>query len=259
MMLLFHIQRNVTIASWRFILYVILLITTPIKKEQPMSSPHPLISMKDALSKPDGALAKLAEIDADIARALAEFGAPRDRSETPGFATLARVIIGQQISTKAAAAVWGRMLHGQYDNPAIVAVTPLNELQGAGLSQRKSEYIQGLAEAVMSGELDFNALPHLPGEDVTKQLTAIRGIGEWTADNYRLFVLADMDAWPFNDLALQEGMKILKSLNSRPDGPSMKKLGDPWAPYRGAGALMLWHVYAQHRHGGSIADIAPSE
>ena len=65
----------------------------------------------------------------------------------------------------------------------------------------------------------------MKGEAVTKALVSIRGIGEWTADNYRLFVLADMDAWPFNDLALQEGMKILKSLNARPDGKAMQPMG----------------------------------
>jgi DNA-3-methyladenine glycosylase II len=212
--------------------------------------------MKDALTNPDGALAKLAAIDVDIARNLAQFGSPRDRTETPGFATLTRVIIGQQISTSAASAVWARICKQNYDQSAIAAAASIEDLRGAGLSQRKAEYVKGLAEAVESGQLDFNALPHLSGDEVSKQLLAIRGIGEWTADNYRLFVLADMDAWPFNDLALQEGMKILKSLNTRPDGAAMKKLGEPWIPYRGAGALMLWHIYAQHRHKGSIADIA---
>ncbi|MCE2517137.1 MAG: DNA-3-methyladenine glycosylase 2 family protein [Alphaproteobacteria bacterium] len=208
------------------------------------------------MTAPDGALAKLMALDADMAKAVAEIGPPPDRSETPGFGTLARVIIGQQISTKAAAAVWARMRDAQFDHAAIAAAATIEELRDAGLSQRKAEYVKGLAEAVEDGSLDFNALPHMPGEDVTKKLVAIRGIGEWTADNYRLFVLADMDAWPFNDLALQEGMKILKSLNTRPDGATMKKMGDPWAPYRGAGALMLWHIYAHHRHAGSIADIA---
>ena len=95
----------------------------------------------------------------------------------------------------------------------------------------------------------------MDGPDITKKLVAIRGIGDWTADNYRLFVLADMDAWPYNDLALQEGMKILKSLNTRPDAKTMINMGEAWRPHRGAGALMLWHVYAQHRHAATIADI----
>ena len=219
----------------------------------PPSAPPSL--MHHALHHEDGALAQLAAIDPDINAALIKFGAPRDRSEAPGFATLARVIIGQQISTKAAAAVWGKMTKAEFHLSATAAAASLDQLRQAGLSQRKAEYVQGLAEAVESKSLDLDALHHMPGEDVTKALTAIRGIGEWTADNYRLFVLADMDAWPFNDLALQEGMKILKSLNTRPDGTTMKPMGDAWRPYRGAGALMLWHVYAQHRHAATIADI----
>lgn len=218
---------------------------------------RPLISMQDALTSPDGALARLAKIDSDIGRFLTEIGPPKDRTEEPGFATLARVIIGQQISTKAAASVWAKMLESKYHQPAIAAATKIDDLRKAGLSQRKAEYIKGLAEATESGSLDFNALPHCSGEEVRKQLVAIRGIGEWTADNYRLFVLADMDAWPFNDLALQGGMKILKALKTRPDGPAMKTMGEAWKPYRGAGALMLWHIYAHHHHKASIADIAP--
>jgi len=212
-------------------------------------------SMHHALTHRDGALAKLARLDDDIRSALDAFGPPRDRSEAPGFATLARVIIGQQISTKAAASVWAKMKSYRFDNSAIAASASWDDLRAAGLSQRKAEYVQGLAESIETGALDLDALPHLEGGDVSRQLTAIRGIGEWTADNYRLFVLADMDAWPFNDLALQEGMKILKSLNTRPDGMTMKTMGDAWRPYRGAGALMLWHVYAQHRHAATIADI----
>lgn len=224
-------------------------------KGMTMTSAHPLVSMKDALTKADGALAKLAALDPDISKALDQLGPPPDRAEEPGFGTLARVIIGQQISTKAAAAVWGRVKEAKFNDPKIAHNASIEDLRGVGLSQRKAEYVKGLAEAVQSGDLDFNALPQMAGEEVTKKLVAIRGIGEWTADNYRLFVLADMDAWPFNDLALQEGMKILKSLNTRPDGPTMKAMGDAWIPYRGAGALMLWHVYAKHRHAGSIADI----
>jgi len=211
--------------------------------------------MHHALTHPDGALAKLAALDDDIRSALDAFGPPRDRSEAPGFATLARVIIGQQISTKAAASVWAKMKTNRFDESAIAAAASWEELRGAGLSQRKAEYVQGLAASIESGALDLDALPHLDGEEASRQLVAIRGIGEWTADNYRLFVLADMDAWPFNDLALQEGMKILKALNTRPDGATMKTMGEEWRPYRGAGALMLWHVYAQHRHAATIADI----
>ena len=224
------------------------------KLEQNRTAPR--MSMYDALNRPDGDLAKLAALDADIHSALEAYGPPRDRSEAPGFATLARVIIGQQISTKAAAAVWAKICGADYHHSYNAAAASIEDLRQYGLSQRKAEYMKGLAEAIETKALDLDALALMDGPDITKTLVAIRGIGDWTADNYRLFVLADMDAWPYNDLALQEGMKILKSLNTRPDAKLMQKMGENWRPYRGAGALMLWHVYAQHRHAATIADIA---
>jgi DNA-3-methyladenine glycosylase II len=218
-------------------------------------NPVQRLSMVDALNHPQGDLAKLAKIDADIRAALKTYGPPRDRSEDPGFATLARVIIGQQISTKAAAAVWKKICAAGYHKSKKAARARLESLRAEGLSLRKAEYLKGLAEAIESGSLDLDGFASMEGPDITKALVAIRGIGDWTADNYRLFVLADMDAWPYNDLAMQEGMKILKSLNTRPDAKTMQKMGEAWRPHRGAGALMLWHVYAQHRHAATIADI----
>ena len=113
----------------------------------------------------------------------------------------------------------------------------------AGLSRRKSEYIIGIANEIVSGSLDLQSLSSLHGEKVKERLVSIRGVGAWTADNYRLFALGDMDAWPANDVALQGGMKIIKSLDDRPNREEMESLGENWRPYRGAGALLLWHVY----------------
>jgi len=212
-------------------------------------------TMKDALTGENGALLALAGKDHDIAAALEQFGPPPDRTLEPGYATLARIIIGQQISTKAAASVWTRMVAAGLDQSSNTAVASESVLREAGLSARKAEYVKGLAEAVETGTLDLDSLADMPGEDASQKLVALRGIGAWTADNYRLFVLLDMDAWPYNDLALQEGMKILKSLDARPDGQIMQEMGEPWKPYRGAGALMLWHIYAKHRHAATVGDI----
>ena len=225
------------------------------KKIKKPSSLAKRMSMDDALNHPKGDLAKLATIDRDIKSALKTYGPPRDRTEPPGYATLARVIVGQQISTKAAAAVWTRFCAAKYNLSTHAAKASIDALCQHGLSRRKAEYVKGLAEAIENGSLDLDALALMEGPQITKVLVSIRGIGEWTADNYRLFVLADMDAWPYNDLALQEGMKILKKLKTRPDSDTMKKMGEKWKPHRGAGALMLWHVYAQHRHAATIADI----
>ena len=199
--------------------------------------------MQQKLFSSGGALDKLAAIDADIAAALSRFGPPPDRSLPASFETLARSIIGQQISRAAASAIWTRMRDQDHSNAPIIASKQPNDLMPFGLSRRKAEYLIGIADEIQSGRLDLASLAEMSGEDVQKRLVEIRGIGAWTADNFRLFALGDMDAWPANDIALQEGMKRLKSLDERPNGKMLEALGEAWRPYRGAGALMLWHIY----------------
>jgi DNA-3-methyladenine glycosylase II len=199
--------------------------------------------MQQKLLSSGGALDQLAAIDADIAAALSRFGPPPDRSLPASFETLARSIIGQQISRAAASAIWTRMRDQDHNSAPIIAAKQPDDLMPFGLSRRKAEYLIGIADEIQSGRLDLASLAKMSGEDVQKRLVEIRGIGAWTADNFRLFALGDMDAWPANDIALQEGMKRLKSLNERPNGEMLETLGEAWRPYRGAGALMLWHIY----------------
>jgi len=199
--------------------------------------------MQQKLFSSGGALDKLATIDADIAAALSRFGPPPDRSLPASFETLARSIIGQQISRAAASAIWTRMRDQDQSSAPIIASKQPDDLMPFGLSRRKAEYLIGIADEIQSGRLDLASLAKMSGEDVQKRLVEIRGIGAWTADNFRLFALGDMDAWPANDIALQEGMKRLKSLDERPNGEMLETLGEAWRPYRGAGALMLWHIY----------------
>jgi|GEM_PF-5341125 len=123
----------------------------------------PTGTMKDVLTGKNGALLALAGEDRDIAAALEEFGPPPDRTLEPGFATLARIIIGQQISTKAAASVWARMVEAGLDHSASAAKAKDGAFRDAGLSARKAEYVKGLAEAVESGTLDLDALARMPG------------------------------------------------------------------------------------------------
>jgi DNA-3-methyladenine glycosylase II len=199
--------------------------------------------MQQKLLSSGGALDQLAAIDADIAAALSRFGPPPDRSLPASFETLARSVIGQQISRAAASAIWTRMRDQDHSNAPIIAAKQPDDLMPFGLSRRKAEYLIGIADEIQSGRLDLAALAKMSGEDVQKRLVEIRGIGAWTADNFRLFALGDMDAWPANDIALQEGMKRLKSLDERPNGKMLETLGEAWRPHRGAGAMMLWHIY----------------
>ena len=196
------------------------------------------VSLTDALDK-------LSELDQDIAAARKRFGDPAERVMEQGYSALARIILGQQISRAVASTLWERMQNAGWTTADKLSELSVSDLKSLGISGRKSEYLIGLAEAVVSGQLDIDALQNMHGEEVRKTLTALRGLGDWTANNYRLFALSDFDAWPGNDLALQEGMKLLKQLNQRPDLADMERLAAGWVPYRGAGALMLWHVYAR--------------
>lgn len=190
------------------------------------------------------AIDALALTDNDIARALANYGYPADRSLPQGFETLAKIIIGQQISRHAASSNWQRLKDAEMTSAEAITGQSLDKLKSYGLSRPKASYLRGLAEAVTGGDLDFDILATLPFDEVRERLVSFKGVGNWTADNYRLFALHDMDAWPGNDIALQEAMKRLKSLSHRPSASDMEALAKDWAPYRGAGALFLWHLYA---------------
>ncbi|MGC6453360.1 MAG: DNA-3-methyladenine glycosylase family protein [Candidatus Puniceispirillaceae bacterium] len=209
----------------------------------------------DAGGGEGGALAALARLDPDIAAVLKRYGAPPDRSLPAGFETLARAVVGQQVSRAAASSIWRRMEADGVTDISGVSGASLEELMAAGLSRRKAEYLTGIAEEIGSGRLNIEDLKTMSGGDVQRRLVAIRGVGAWTADNFRLFALADMDAWPVKDVALQEAMKILKSLPTRPTAEEMEILGDRWMPFRGAGALVLWHLYAVEVRKVTLADI----
>ena len=203
----------------------------------------------------NGALESLSQLDTDITKALKTYGPPPDRSLPATFQTLARSIVGQQISGAAASSVWNRMKEAELATENVISKLEPDDMMPLGLSRRKAEYIIGIAKEITSGDLVLESLPKLSGDEVQKRLVQIRGIGAWTADNYRLFALADLDAWPVADIALQEGMKILKSLDTRPDVKIMESMGEPWKPFRGVGALILWHIYGSHKRKATIADI----
>ena len=147
------------------------------------------------------------------------------------------------------------MRNKNYHKASVIAIKSPNDLMPLGLSRRKAEYMIGIANEIESSKLNLADLATMTGNDVQKRLVEIRGIGSWTADNFRLFALGDMDAWPANDLALQEGMKRLKGLKERPSGKELYALGESWRPFRGAGALVLWHIYGILVHKATIDEI----
>ena len=193
-----------------------------------------------------------------LAQVLESFGTPPDRTQEPTFQTLASAIVGQQVSSAAARSIWKRLEDNGYIETPKLSVATDEELREQGLSRQKASYLRDLASHVEEGTLDFAALPSMEYADVKKRLVAVRGIGEWTADCFCLFGLGELDAWPHDDLALQEGYRILRSLPDRPTGRQLKKHGDGWQPLRGAAALLLWHLYGSIKRGGDFSPTASS-
>lgn len=190
------------------------------------------------------ALDELANTDPDVAIGLDLVGYPPPRIRPHGFSTLLNIIVGQQISTKAAASILGRLLDAMGENtaPALLNLN-IDEIRAAGMSQRKAEYAQGVANAIVSGALDIEALPTMEDDIAIKELVKLRGIGQWSGEIYAMFSLGRTDVFPADDIALQEALKRLKRLNERPTGKAIRPLVAHWSPWRSVGALFLWHYY----------------
>lgn len=190
------------------------------------------------------ALDDLAARDADVAAALAQVGYPAPRIREPGFAALLDIIVGQQVSTFAAAAIRARLAAAVDPlTPAGFLAQPDAVLRAAGLSGRKVEYGRGLAAAMAEGRLDTALLAGLPDDEVVAALTAVRGLGRWSAEIYMLFALRRLDVWPADDLAIREALRRLKRLEDRPARLASEALIEHWRPWRGVAALFLWHYY----------------
>lgn len=190
------------------------------------------------------ALAALSAQDPRLQPLLALTGMPALRRREAGFAGLASTICGQQLSTKAAAAIWARVTAAldPLDHHAIRRVRA-DRLGRLGLSAAKIKTLKAIAGEIVKGRLDLAALTDMPADEAHAALTALHGIGPWTADVYLLFCLGHGDAWPAGDLALQEAIRIAFGLATRPTAKAMASLGDAWRPWRGAAAHLFWAYY----------------
>ncbi len=191
-----------------------------------------------------GHLDELAARDPRFAAALTVAGYPEPRGRDRGYLTLLRTIVGQQISFKAADAVWAKVAAavGAIDNPEAMITTSDETLRAAGLSRQKIGYVRSLAELVASGALDFDTLPD-DDEEAIAALTRIKGIGRWSAEIYLLFAEGRADIWPAGDLAVQESVRRLMGLDERPDEKAARAIAENWRPHRGAAAIFAWHHY----------------
>lgn len=191
------------------------------------------------------AIDRLAAVDRDVEAAVTRIGYPIPRLRPPGFATLLRIMVSQQVSTRSASAIWGRLEQacGEATTPESYLKLDEPALRAVGLSGRKIEYGSGLALAIQDGSLDLDRLDDLPDDDAIAELCSLRGFGRWSAEIYLLFAHSRADSWPADDLAVQIGMQRLKGLDERPDRKTMDRLAEGWRPLRGCAAILLWHVY----------------
>ena len=190
------------------------------------------------------AVDSLGEIEPAFAAAVARVGYPPPRIRERGYATLLRTILGQQVSVKAADAMWRKLDEavGGAGDPALIAAAADETLRAAGLSRQKAAYARSLAEEVSSGRLDFDRLPE-DDEAAIAQLVRVKGIGRWSAEIYLLFAEGRPDIWPAGDLAVQIEIGRILGHDSRPSEKLIRELAEPRRPQRGAAAICAWHHY----------------
>ena len=176
--------------------------------------------------------------------ALSTYGKPKPRIRPEGFETFVNTVVSQQISTHAASAIMGRVRKRLPRlTPRTLMKVSDEDLRAAGLSFRKIEYLRGLAEAELSGRLGIKQLGELNDEEAIERIVQLRGFGRWSAEIYLMFSLGRRDIFPADDLALQVALGRLKGLDKRPTAKEARAITEPWAPYRSAASLFLWHYY----------------
>ena len=186
----------------------------------------------------------LAAQDRDLRQGLDQVGYPLPRIREPGFETLLSTIVSQQISTDAAAAIMQRVRALMpVLGPDEVLNLPDGALRQAGLSERKVDYVESLAHAMLQGTFDPLGLAELDDDTAIESITSLRGFGRWSAEIYLMFSLQRADIFPAGDLAIRVGLQKLRGLDEALNENQARELAAAWAPYRSAGSLFLWHYY----------------
>ena len=169
-------------------------------------------------------------------------GRRRARPPDP-YGALLRSIVGQQLSTKAARSIYLRVTElfgGSTPSPEELLAMDPEKLRGAGLSRAKVDYMRSLAEHVLSGELELDRLDKLSDEDISAELVAVKGIGQWSADMFLIFHLGRPDVLPVGDLGVRRAAAEAYGLKEYPSPKELTKLAEPWRPFRSLASLYLW-------------------
>jgi DNA-3-methyladenine glycosylase II len=159
------------------------------------------------------------------------------------YGALLRSIVGQQLSTKAASTIYGRMIDifgGHAPTPKQLLAADPEKIRAAGLSRPKIAYLRDLAQHVEDGTLELDRLDELPDEEVSAQLTAIKGLGPWTADMFLMFHLRRPDILPVGDQGIRRAVQVEYRMRKLPDAERLEKVAKPWRPHRTLACLLLW-------------------
>ena len=186
----------------------------------------------------------LAASDVDLARIVERHGPPPLWPRDPGFQTLVRIILEQQVTLSSGEAAFGRLEQaaGAIEPAALVRLGE-EGARRAGLTRQKARYVVSLAQAVLDGTLDLEAVADITDDAARTALLAVPGIGPWTVDVYLLMALRRPDVWPTADIALAASAQFVKRLPQRPTFGELDVLAEAWRPWRAVAARLLWHSY----------------
>lgn len=187
----------------------------------------------------DEHITALIAIEPKFAAVYLQVGMPSLRHNAGGFEQMMRAMVGQQLSVAAAASIWQRLMDADLTNPSAINRATDETLRAQGLSKQKIRYVRSLVEH----DIDFVALTMMLDEEVIKTLTAVTGIGRWTAEMYLLFSLKRADILAVDDLAIKVAAMELLGLAERPTPKQLKHLTQDWSPHRSAASLLLWSYY----------------
>jgi DNA-3-methyladenine glycosylase II len=187
---------------------------------------------------------ELASNDPHLQKIIDTHGYPPFWSRPNSFESLVHIILEQQVSLASALSALNKLKERiQELTPARVLLLTDEEMRACYVSRQKSSYIKYLAEALLSGQLNLNEFPDLPDDEIRSQLTALKGIGNWTADVYLMFALQRADIFPIGDLAAVNALKRVKQLPVEITKEEMLAITGQWQPYRTLAAMLLWHYY----------------
>jgi DNA-3-methyladenine glycosylase II len=190
----------------------------------------------------------LGKRDRDLALILKSLGAPPLWGRRPGFATLVRIVLEQQVSLAAARTLYQRILRELGGmTPRAVCERGEAGLRDLGMTRQKARYCHGLASRILEGSLDLAAVAALPDERGRSQLLEVPGLGPWSVDIYYLMALRRPDVWPRGDLALATALRDIKGMRELPSSDAQEAMAERWSPWRSVAARLLWARYLSDR------------